>query len=1007
MKGWFFVRRYSFSETVAALAIVAGIVLSGSGDAEAAVDYNRDIRPILSDACFKCHGPDKNTREADLRLDTFAGAIADLGDYAAVVPGKPDESELLERLHSTDRKEVMPPPKTGRQLTDAEKALLRQWIKEGAKYDRHWSLVKVKKPKASGMKDAWIKNAIDAFILRRLKEERVSPSREADRVTLIRRLSFDLTGLPPTPAEVKAFVSDRSPKAYENIVARLLKSKHFGERLAQYWLDVVRFADSNGYHSDEARSVGPFRDYVIDAFNNNKRYDVFIREQLAGDLMKNAGVEQRVASGFNMLLQTTNEGGAQEKEYLAKYVADRVRNTSTIFLGLTMGCCECHDHKYDPFTAKDFYSMGAFFADIRERGRGNPPTFPVPARDQKERLAGIDKQIAALKVKAKVTTPEIAAAQGNWEVQISQKIKGGLRTDLVWVDDAKVPNGKKEGGWNYITKKQGPVYSGKQSRRQVASDLVQHFVIGARNKLTIGKGDVFFFYVWLDKQNPTQTVMLQINDGSWEHRAYWGADRIPFGRGNGPSHKRMGDLPTAGKWTRLEVKASDIGVRPGAKINGIAFTQYGGLVYWDKAGVNQSGSGLTDELVAILKKEKGKRTAAEASRLAAYYRSQTPRNKAIARQIESLKRQKTRLMKNQPRTLMTVSTKPRMIRVLPRGNWMDNSGAVVTPAIPETLGKLNVKGRATRLDLANWIASKDNPLTARTLVNRLWMLFYGSGLSSRLDDLGAQGDSPSHPELLDWLASEFVESGWNIKHIITIMVTSATYRQSSMANSILTERDPMNRLFARQGRWRLDAEMVRDNALAISGLLDRTIGGRSVKPYQPAGYWRHMNFPKRRWNADSGGNLYRRGLYTWWQRMFLHPSLAAFDAPSREESCVQRTRSNTPQQALALLNDPTYVEAARVFAVRIMDEGGKTFESKLNWAYLAATSRAASRAEVALLKPLYRLHRSQYKVDPAAAKALLAVGQKPAPAGIDAAELAAWTSVARVVLNLHETITRR
>jgi predicted methyltransferase len=763
--------------------------------------YSRDIRPILAESCFTCHGADATQRKADLRLDLRQVAVKE-----AIVPGKAAESPLVERITSNDRDEQMPPPASKKpRLPPAAVAKIRQWIDEGAKYESHWAYTPPTRPPLPKLPENyaanWARNPIDHFIATGHAQQNLRPSPDAAPRALLRRLRFDLTGLPPSPEEADAFAADSSVGAYERTIDRLLALPQFGERMALYWLDVVRYADSGGYHSDNERSVWLFRDYVIQAFNDNKPFDRFTEEQLAGDLLPAATRQQKIASGYNRLLQTTEEGGAQAKEYTAKYAADRVRNTAAAWLGTTMACCQCHDHKYDPFTIKDFYSLGAFFADVREEPISRQVQTPMPSLEQETKLKQLDAEIAAAE-------KELAAKPA-------------------------------------------------------------------------------------------------------EHKA----DKTP---------------PAA--------HAAD----PAAK-----------------------------------------------------------------KRLDDLKRQKAQLQAEIPTTLITEAVSPRTMRILPRGNWQDDSGSAVEPAIPESLGKIDAKGRrATRLDLAHWIVSRDNPLVARVLVNRLWKILFGQGLVRTCDDLGTQGALPSHPELLDWLAVELIDSGWNMKHAMKLVVMSRTYQQSSRGSTELDRRDPTNRWIARQGRFRFDAETVRDNALAVSGLLSPRIGGPTAKPYQPAGYWDFLNFPQRQWQDDHGENQYRRGLYTFWQRTFLHPSLLAFDASTREECTVERPRSNTPLQALALLNDPTYVEASKVFAGRIVREGGHTDAERLRYAYRRAVQREPTAAEADLLARFYHQHLAQYQADQAAAVALLKVGDAKAAEGVPPAELAAWTSVARTILNLHETITR-
>lgn len=827
---------------VAALLLLAAQGIRAEQPLPAVVEFNRDIRPILSDNCFACHGPDKSQRKADLRLDTEEGALAEAGAGKAITPGKPGDSEVLKRIAHGDAKKRMPPAKFGKQLTARETELLRRWIEQGAKWQKHWSLIAAQKPQLPIVdKLSGPRNGIDHFILARLEQEKIAPAAEADRRTLVRRLTFDLTGLPPTPEEMDAALNDQSAEWYEKVVDRLLASKHYGERMALYWLDLVRFADTAGYHSDNHREVTLYRDYVIKAFNSNKRFDRFTAEQLAGDLLPNAGPEERIASGYNRLLMTTEEGGAQAKEYTAKYAADRIRNVSSVWLGTTLGCTECHDHKFDPYSTKEFYRFAAFFADVSEVAVGRQPQTLLPTAEQADKLKVINDEIAKVQKAMAATTPELEASQAKWE----EAVKKG--------ENKGVP----------------------------------------KNVLDILNGDA-------DKRTPQQKQTV-----------------------------------------------------------------------------------------------------------ATFYRTVAPLLAEPRKQLADLTKQKTDLEKTIPSTLITSAGNPRVMRVLPRGNWLDDSGEIVAPGTPAAWPALDVKDRrATRLDLANWLMQADHPLTSRVFVNRLWKLLYGQGIVRSLEDFGSQGTWPTHPALLDWLAVEFRDSGWDVKHMIRLMVLSRAYRQVSTVKPELKERDPYNLLVARQARYRLEAEAVRDNSLAISGLLVRTIGGGSVKPYQPAGYWAMLNFPTREWANGQGDDLYRRGLYTYWCRTFPHPSLVAFDAPSREECTVERPRSNTPLQALVLLNDPTYVEAARAFAERIMTQGGKTPEERIQYAYRVALQRRAQPAELQVVEGLFQKHLSQYQANPKAAAELLAVGAKPAPKEIDAAELAAWTSVARVVLNLHETMTR-
>jgi len=972
--------------------------------AERPVRFNRDVRPILTDKCFACHGLDAETVEAGLRLDLREEAVDNVG---AIVPGEPDESELIRRIYSDSEFEIMPPAELHKPLTDAEKEVLRRWIEQGAEYEPHWAYVPMRRPADHESLTA----LVDSIVKARLAEEGVEPASTADRVTLIRRLSFDLTGLPPTVEEVDRFVQDSSEDAYAKLVDRLLASERYGERMAVYWLDLVRYADTVGYHGDQEVSQSPYRDYVIDAFNDNMPYDQFVREQLAGDLLPDATLRQQVASGYNRLNQTTEEGGAQAKEYLSIYFADRVRNVSQVFMGATVACAQCHDHKYDPYTAKDFYALGAFFADLDEVGvysnRGRPPMIHVPDEQTQEKLDALHQQIAEMESQVEPLREELLARQHEWEATAREEITELREEESVWVDDGPGVAGTIDDAWKYVTAEEGPVYSGETSRRQQSDDLVQHLFLNAEAFFTVTADSRFFAWVHLDPENPPAAIMLQLNDGKWNHRKVWGSDDIRFGR-KSESHsgyRRAGDLPETGQWVRLEVAAAEVGLADGAEIKGMAFTQFGGLAHWDKAGAIVT-EGMPEEVVNAIQIAKEDRTEQQTAAVTDYYLATAEAMVELQDQIAAFKAERKDTYEASPMTVVSKSVEPRTIRVLPRGNWMDDSGAVVEPAIPEFLGSLETEGRATRLDLAEWLCDEDNPLTARTMVNRLWSLLFGRGISATVDDLGGQGTYPSYPDLLDALAIEFVESGWDIKHLVRAIVMSETYRRSSKPDPELRARDPYNDLFARQGRFGVDAEMVRDAALATSGLLVEKVGGPSVRPYQPDGYYAQLNFPLRTYTADEGEAQYRRGLYTHWQRTFLHPMLKAFDAPSREECTAQRARSNTPLQALVLLNDPTFVEAARVFAERIMREGGENTEERIDWAYRTAVSRTAADEVTDELLAIYEKHLDHFRNDIESAQQLIASGNAPAASDLSPDELATWTSVARVLLNLHEAITR-
>ncbi len=820
------------------------------GQAGASVEFNRDVRPILADKCFHCHGPDASHRKGKLRLDDRDAALA----REAFVPGRVDQSELAQRIRSRDPEEVMPPPDEHKALTESEKVMLERWLEQGATYQRHWAYEPPVRPAIPAGVDG-----IDFLVGQRLAAIGLQPAREADRRTLIRRLHADLVGLPPTPAEVDAFAFDTAPGAYERLVDRLLANPHYGERMAVGWLDVVRYADTIGYHSDNPRNVWPYRDWVIRSFNENKRFDRFTLEQIAGDLLPDANRESRIGSAFNRLLLSTEEGGAQAKDYEARMLTDRVRALGTAWLGQTTGCAQCHDHKFDPFSARDFYALGAFFADVKELSVGRREDgMLVLDQAQEAKLSELNAAVARAKQALVAVAPALAVAQAAWETA--------------------------------------------------------------------------------------------------------------FAAGGAP----LAEL------------------RPGAKA--------------PVADVR-----VARQVAATLQKAPAARTGKEVQMLRDYYQAKVGTLHGAERDaLATAERARKAYLEDLPKCLVTESAKDRrVVRLLPRGNWMDESGDVLRPALPHYLPQPPSAGRElNRLDLARWLVARENPLTARTVVNRWWGHFFGTPLSRNPADLGTQGEMPRHLALLDWLACAFMDSGWDVKQLVRTFVTSATYRQSSDATPAQLAADPDNREHARQSRFRVEAELVRDQALAVAGLLSPRVGGPSVKPYQPDRYWENLNFPPRDYAPNHGEEQYRRGLYVWWQRTFLHPSLLAFDAPSREECVADRGRSNLPQQALVLLNDPTYVEAARSFAARILTEGGSAVEPRLRWAWARALQRLPRADETALIQPLLEAHLAAYRADPAAAAALVATGEAARPEKIDPAELAAWTHVARVLLNLHEFITR-
>lgn len=1022
--------------------------------ADSTVKFNRDIRPIMSDTCFRCHGPDAKARMAGLRLDIREAALKTTkSGITPIVPGQPDKSAIIQRIFSTSPAKIMPPVAAHKELTQPQKDKIRKWVEQGAAYEGHWAYEPLKRPSPPQLADAsLVRNPIDAFIQDRLHQENLTPSKEADRRTLIRRVTLDLTGVPPSIAEVEAFVNDQASDAYEKVVDRLLASPRYAEMQTMRWLDAVRYADTAGFHGDNPWPAWPYRDYVLRSFEQNKPFDQFTREQLAGDLLPNATTETHVASAFNRLNRASAEGGLQPKEYLAKYGADRVRTISTVWLGATVGCAECHDHKFDPYLSKDFYSMKAFFADIKETGlvpdRGAKAwgvKLMIPTPEQKERLAALDDRIKTQKAALDKLATSLQERRWIWEEQLLARHKKG---ELEWKYQQPISAESQNGATLTIHKDElfeanfylaGSVYSEKKKSPG----------------LVVASGT--------NPDNDTYTVTFKPGSGTWTaigievqqdeslpgNRVSRGADRFVVSEVEGSAsgnklefvlanstefgepveHTAMAAIdgkPGTGWGVGFgEQRNPFLALRLKEKLNTSADSVITLRIRQDSAfrratighfrlalssaefSAPETGEsnakfkaaekdsdlstlaiatdrGVPPAVLKAIETDEIDRTEEQQEQTIKFFLwSQADLQKDII-QLAHTESDRLLLLASIPSVITTERTRPRLTRVLPRGNFLDESGAIVTPAIPVVFGTLKVEDRPlTRLDLANWLVSPDNPLTPRVFVNRTWRQYFGTGLSKILEDLGSQGELPTHPELLDWLAAEFVSSKWDTKHVVRTIVTSHTYRQSSMSNPTLEEKDPYNRLLARQSRFRVDAEVVHDTALSIADLLTDKVGGPSVKPYQPEGYYATLNFPKREYSESRGDDLHRRALYTHWQRTFLHPSLLAFDAPTREECTVNRTSSNTPLQALVMLNDPIFVEAAQAFA-KHMVENGKDLNSRLDWAYQKALDRSPDKEERKILSDLYKKYTKEHKGD----------------------ELGGMTTVARTILNLHETITR-
>ena len=1075
----------------AAVACSTGSLLAqnpapGSEPLPETVRFNRDIRPILSDKCYTCHGPDSGTRRANLRLDQAEAVRQDAtrttsaqGPMHVIAPGDPDRSALVHRITATDPQRRM--PFRDEPLAPREVALIGRWIEQGARYEPHWSFLPPVRPDLPAVRDAaWPRNAIDAFVLDRLEREGLRPSPEADRATLLRRVTFDLTGLPPTAGEVAAFLGDDSPDAYEKAVDRLLASPRYGERMAASWLAAARFADSSGYFADQRRDMSRWRDWVIDAFNRNLPFDRFTIEQLAGDLLPDATLDQRIATGFNRNHRMNSEMGIIPEEFFVENVVDRVSTTGTVWMGLTVGCARCHDHKFDPLKQKEFYQLFAYFNSIAESGIGQktgntPPLVYAPTPQQQAELEALDVRIAAAERQLAELQPAIDEAQRAWEASLdgADPIVGVADEGLTAHFPLASATGRRFDGRRFVdggsAGRRGPktldaylqdpddnafdgVYGGGQAVTLAAwiEPAAASGPIITRTLLDTPRGQGFSLLLVDGK---LQLNLVGGNTGLWMDNDSGHVETAEPVTLEGPHHvaatydgsRQIEGIAiyVDGERQKLDVLFNGLGpqdptedpLRIGA---GGGPDRFRGSIWdvrvYDRPLAPEQVAALAEpaSLAEVAALPPAARTARQARKIDSYFLAHQADARIDAARIEKRRRERpgvtpprypkpdvtvgkllaelrdARREKSALRdTLPTVMVmqelpEPRDAHLLLRGNY-DRPGEEVARATPAWLPPLPAGAPNNRLGLARWLVDPSHPLTARVAVNRYWEMVFGTGLVKSADNFGSQGDLPSHPELLDWLATEFVRSGWDVQAMQKLIVGSATYRQASAMTAELLAADADNRLLARGPRHRLPAEMLRDQLLAVSGLLTEKIGGPSVKPYQPDGLWAGQFGT---YEQAEGDDLYRRSLYTYVRRSVLPPSMSLFDIADRDNATVATHPTNTPLQALNLMNDVTALEAARMLAERMLTEGGPAAADRLRFAFRLATARRPSEAELGVLRNSLEAFGERYRGDLEAALELLGHGEHPRNESLDVPELAAHAAVASLILNLDEVLTK-
>jgi uncharacterized protein DUF1553/uncharacterized protein DUF1549/concanavalin A-like lectin/glucanase superfamily protein/cytochrome c len=1031
------------------------------------IDYQRQVRPILSDNCFHCHGPDAATRMVNLRLDTKEGAFEKRDNGSVIVPGNPNGSLLYQRITANDVAQRMPPEASHKVLTENQKKILKEWIEQGADWKQHWSFVPVSRPALPVVKNqAWVKNSIDAFILARLEASDLEPAPEADKRTLIRRVSLDLTGLPPEPAEVEAFVKDDSKNSYEKVVDRLLASTQWGEHRARYWLDAARYADTHGVHVDNYREMWPYRDWVINAFNRNLPFDRFTVEQLAGDLLPNRTLDQQIASGFHRCNVTTNEGGVIPEEVEAIYAKDRVDTTGTVFLGLTVGCATCHDHKFDPISTKDFYSLAAFFRNTTQPTMdGNisdtPPIVVVPRLEDRSQWERLNRETAEVRSRMEVARQKESGAFRKW---IKSRARGSVSnpldatSQLLALEVAGSLARVEQRGQNSTLPLPEGISSGEGPTPETSA---LHFGPNAMLELTNmdypASDRAFSLGVWIyqpkrednfsivsqsDPKDKGRGWALEVNSrqpsfklvgdegkglrvsagfveqlkvGTWNHLLVtYDGSRQPAGLVlylNGKkSMVQIGD--------QAEPLKGEIRTPSPLRIGNEGTRYFQGGALSDLRVFNRVLSEEEAHLVSLwsslsggLQKPAEQLTTSERDAFHVYFlnhrdshyrdlAAKLPRLAGERRQIR-VRGSVTHVMEERP------DSKP-MANILYRGQY-DQPREQVEPNVPAALPPLPASFPRNRLGLARWLVEPSNPLMARVTVNRFWQEIFGTGIVKTSEDFGSQGQPPTHPELLDWLAVEFRDSGWDVKRLFRLMVTSAAYQQSSFASEEKLKADPDNRLLSRGPRFRMEGEMVRDYALSVSGLLNPKIGGPSVKPYQPDGIWEAVAMEgsnTRFYKRDTGDKLYRRSLYTFWKRSAPPASMDIFNAPTRESCTVRRERTDTPLQALVTLNDPQFVEAARHLAERALEDGRGQFDRELDFMTLRLLSRTFQPEERAVAMRAYQDYLKYYSSHVEDATKLLSVGESKPEEGLGQADAAALTMVANQIMNLDEVLNK-